>query len=180
MSDSPPKLARRLLLSFLRDDLAEEVLGDLDEKFCSLAKEKSLSQAKLNYWYQVLNYVRPFAIRRLQFNNYNQHDMIQNYLRIGWRNLFRNSGYSLINIGGLALGMAIAILIGLWVYDEFNFNQYHNRYKSIGKVTRQGTLNGETFTTSYLPYALSDELKTAYAANFENVVTAWPVGEPRG
>ena len=64
MRSAPPKLARKLLLSFLRDDLAEEVLGDLDEKFYSLVKKKSLFRAKLNYWYQVVNYLRPFALKK--------------------------------------------------------------------------------------------------------------------
>jgi hypothetical protein len=65
----PPKLAQCILLGFLRDDLAEEVAGDLDEKFYSTLKNQSLFKAKLNYWYQVLHYVRPFAIR-------NQHQPI--------------------------------------------------------------------------------------------------------
>ena len=61
---TPPKLATRLLDSFLRSDLAEEVQGDLEEKFHSDLKDKSVFKAKLNYWYQVLNYLRPFAIRK--------------------------------------------------------------------------------------------------------------------
>ena len=45
----PPKLAQRLLLSFLREDLSDEVLGDLEEKFCQKRKTTSLFKAKLNY-----------------------------------------------------------------------------------------------------------------------------------
>ena len=44
--------------------------------------------------------------------------MIKNYFKIAWRNLFKNKGTSLINIGGLAVGMAVATLIGLWIWDE--------------------------------------------------------------
>ncbi len=60
----PPLLAKRLLTWFLRDDLAEEVQGDLEEKFYSMMRNKSLFRAKLSYWYQVFHYVRPFAIRK--------------------------------------------------------------------------------------------------------------------
>jgi len=60
--------------------------------------------------------------------------MIKNYFKIAWRNLIRNKGYSAINIGGLAVGMAVAILIGLWIYDELSFNKYHKNYDSIGLV----------------------------------------------
>lgn len=59
------------------------------------------------------------------------HGMYKSYFKIGWRNLSRNKGYSLINIGGLAMGMAVTILIGLWVHDELSFNRYHDNYDSI-------------------------------------------------
>ena len=60
----PPSLARKMLLSFLRADFAEDVAGDLDEKFYSLLNNKSAFRAKMNYWFQVINYLRPFAIRK--------------------------------------------------------------------------------------------------------------------
>lgn len=53
--------------------------------------------------------------------------MIQNFLKIAFRNLVKNKGYSAINIGGLAVGMAVAMLIGLWIYDELSFNKYHKK-----------------------------------------------------
>ena len=42
--------------------------------------------------------------------------MIKNYLKIAWRNLIKNKVSSFINIGGLAVGMAVAMLIGLWIW----------------------------------------------------------------
>lgn len=101
--------------------------------------------------------------------------MYQSYFKIGWRNLIKNKGYSFINIGGLAVGMAVAILIGLWLYDELSFDKNHENYDRIGRVIRTGTLNGETGTTTFLPYALGDELKTKYGSNFKHVVMSWPV-----
>ncbi len=60
-----------MLLSFLRPELVEEVTGDLDEKFQELARKRSVRAARLNYWYQVLHYLRPFAIRKTQnLSNY--------------------------------------------------------------------------------------------------------------
>lgn len=130
----PPKLGQKILLYFLRDELAEEVLGDLDEKFHATRKTKSLLKARLNYWYQILNYLRPFAIRKSKPSYSNQYAMFQNYFKIGWRNLFKNKGYSLINIGGLATGMAVAMLIGLWIHDELSFNKYNQNYDRIAQV----------------------------------------------
>nr|PZN50240.1 MAG: hypothetical protein DIU61_15545 [Bacteroidota bacterium] len=50
--------------------------------------------------------------------------MYKSYLKIAWRNLLRTKGYSFINISGLAVGMTVALLIGLWVSDELSFNTY--------------------------------------------------------
>ena len=144
----PPKLATRLLLSFLRDDLAEEVQGDLDEKFYSTSRKASLAKAKLAYWYQVLHYIRPFAIRKIKYQQLNHYAMYKSYLKIGWRNLLKNKSYSIINIGGLAVGMAVAMLIGMWVYDELSFDKYHQNYDRIGRIIRTGTMNGVTHTTT--------------------------------
>ncbi|AYB29955.1 ABC transporter permease [Chryseolinea soli] len=98
--------------------------------------------------------------------------MYTSYFKIGWRNLVRNKGYSLINIGGLALGMAVAMLISLWIYDELAFNKYHQHYDRIARVMRNLNMNGETLTTTILPSALGDELRTKYGNQFEQVVMA--------
>ncbi|MDV3310433.1 MAG: ABC transporter permease [Cyclobacteriaceae bacterium] len=172
----PPKYAERLLLWFLRDDLAEGVWGDLYEKYLSTLKNKSRFRAQLNYWYQVFHYIRPFAIRSLRYNII-QYAMIRSNIKIGWRHLLKSKGYSIINIGGLATGMAVAILIGLWIFDELSFNRYHENYSRIAQVLRNGTLSGQTYTTSWLPYALGDELRTKYGANFKHVLVAWPEGD---
>ncbi|HYI78433.1 MAG TPA: permease prefix domain 2-containing transporter, partial [Chryseolinea sp.] len=94
-------MAQGLLQKFLRHDLAEEVLGDLEEKFYATLKTKSALFAKLIYWFQVMNYLRPFAIRKSKPIHSNHYAMFQSYFKIGWRNLLKNKGYSLINIGGL-------------------------------------------------------------------------------
>ncbi len=60
--------------------------------------------------------------------------MLNNYLKIALRNLLRNKLSSFINIGGLAVGMAVAMLIGLWIYDELSFNKYHQNYERIAQV----------------------------------------------
>ena len=103
--------------------------------------------------------------------------MFNSYFKIGWRNLLKNKGNSFINIGGLAIGMAVAMLIGLWIYDELGFNKYHRNYKTIARILRNGTANGETFTHPSMPYALGEELKTKYDNTFKHVVMAWQIGD---
>lgn len=176
MNIKPPKYAERLLLWFLRTDLAEEVSGDLFEKYLSSLKSKSRFRAQLNYWYQVFHYIRPFAMRKMN-QQIISNAMLRSNFKIGWRHLLKNKGYSFINIGGLATGMAVAILIGLWIFDELSFDRYHKNHARIAQVMRNGTLSGETYTTPYLPFALGDELKTKYSENFKHVVMAWPAGD---
>jgi len=60
--------------------------------------------------------------------------MIKNNFKIAWRNLVKNKFSSAINIGGLAIGMAVTMLIGLWIFDELSFNKYFKNYNSIGQV----------------------------------------------
>ncbi|MEX1238507.1 MAG: ABC transporter permease [Cyclobacteriaceae bacterium] len=171
MMNRPPKLARRILLSFLREDLAEEVLGDLEEKFYVAVKNRSPFRAKLNYWYQVFNYLRPFAIQKSTLIHINNYAMFQNYFKIGWRNLVKTKGYSFINIGGLALGMSVAMIIGLWVYDELAFNRYYKNYDHIAQVAKAGTFQGKHYSgQTYLQYPMLQELQTTYGANFKHVV----------
>ncbi|MEM1134614.1 MAG: ABC transporter permease [Bacteroidota bacterium] len=166
----PPKLAQRFLYWFLRDELAEEVEGDLEEQFYAKLEETTIIEAKLNYWYQVLHYLRPFAIRRSKQVHLNQYAMFQNYFKIGWRNLIKNKGYSFINISGLSIGMAVAILIGLWVYDELSFNKHFENHDSIAKVTLNYTLNGEVRTGRHMSLPMGPALKNVYTDDFKYVL----------
>jgi len=63
--------------------------------------------------------------------------MLKNYLKIALRNLLRHKGYSLINILGLAVGMASCILILLYVHDELSYDKYHEKADQIYRVTRE-------------------------------------------
>ncbi len=97
--------------------------------------------------------------------------MLRNYFTIGWRNLVKTKGYSFINIGGLALGMSVALIIGLWVFDELSFNTYYKNYDRIAQVMKAGTFSGKHYTGQvYLQYPMLHELQTTYGANFKHVV----------
>ncbi len=98
--------------------------------------------------------------------------MFKNYLKIAWRNLVRNKIYSAINIGGLAIGMAVAMLIGLWVYDELAFNDYHQNHDRIAQVMENETLEDGIQTGGSLPMPLSQELRSKYPNDFKYVMAA--------
>jgi putative ABC transport system permease protein len=103
--------------------------------------------------------------------------MIKNYIKIAWRNLLKNKGYSALNIGGLAVGMAVALLIGLWIYDELSINKYHKNYDRIAKVMVKGNFNGQGFSDVEVPRPLEFELRDKYGSAFKNIVMSrWTEG----
>ena len=99
--------------------------------------------------------------------------MIKNYFKTAWRNLSRNKISSFINIGGLSIGMAVALLIGLWIYDELSFNSYHKNHSRIGRILIKGNDAEEgPFVSTSLPYPLATELRENYKGNFKHIVRA--------
>ncbi|MGK7390540.1 MAG: ABC transporter permease [Candidatus Cyclobacteriaceae bacterium M2_1C_046] len=172
-----PPIAERLLVCLIRSDIQEEVLGDLEEKYQKKAQKGSVLMAKADYWYQVIKYMRPFALKSFQFHNSNFISMHKSHFKIAWRNIVRHKGFSLINISGLAIGMAVAILIGLWIHHELTYNRHYNNYKHIAKVLQNQDINGETVTWGSQALQLGPVLKDEYGAHFEHVVMGSWTGE---
>src|SRR5688572_3224165 len=96
--------------------------------------------------------------------------MLKNYFKIAWRNLIKNKVSSFINIGGLAVGMAVAMLIGLWIYNELSFNKYHRNYERLAQVKLHANYDGELYTISSNPMPLAIELRSSYKSDFKYVV----------
>jgi len=100
--------------------------------------------------------------------------MLKNYLKIAFRNLLKNKVYSFINIFGLAVGMAVTIMIGLWVNDELNHDNYFSNKETIAQVLEHQTLNGKTETELSIPRPLEFELKEKYNDHFKHIVmSSW-------
>ena len=96
--------------------------------------------------------------------------MIKNYLKIAWRNLLKNKAHSFINITGLAVGMAVAVLIGLWIWDELSFDKNFKNYDRIVKVMQHQTMNGDVGTQDNMPIPLGYKLRQDYKSDFKYVV----------
>jgi putative ABC transport system permease protein len=96
--------------------------------------------------------------------------MIRNYLKIAWRNLVKNKAHSLINITGLSVGMAVALLIGLWIYDELSYDKNFENYDRIVRVMQHQTMNGEVGTQNNMPIPLGYKLRQDYTGDFKYVV----------
>ena len=89
--------------------------------------------------------------------------MLRNYLLIALRNIFRQKGYSLINISGLAVGIMSCLLIVMYVSDELSYDRFHERGDRIYRLFFNYTSpNGESFNHAVGPYRLADELASRY------------------
>ncbi|MBB6005315.1 ABC transporter permease [Arcicella rosea] len=100
--------------------------------------------------------------------------MLQNYFKIALRTLLRNKAFSAINIVGLSVGMAVAMLIGLWIFDEISFDKYHQKYDRLAQVMQNQTWNGVTGSQTAMPLPLAPELRAKYSGDFKNVVlSSW-------
>jgi putative ABC transport system permease protein len=98
--------------------------------------------------------------------------MIRNYLKIAWRNLVKNKAHSFINITGLSVGMAVVMLIGLWIYDELSFNKNFKNYNRIAQVMQHFNTNGDIGTGSTVPSPMGDELRKSFGSDFKYITMA--------
>jgi putative ABC transport system permease protein len=177
MKTPPPKHPLHFLRWFCREDYLEEIEGDLTEVF-EKQFENNPRQAKWKFAWSVIKYFRPAFMK--SFKNYHQpnsYGMYKSYFKIGWRNLLRNKGYSLINIGGLATGMAVAILIGLWVYDELSYDKNFTNYHRIARVVQNQNFDGQVQTWLGQAMQLGPELRHTYGNNFDHVVVGTSPGD---
>ena len=85
--------------------------------------------------------------------------MIKNHFKIAWRNLLKNKGNSTINILGLALGMSIALIIGLWINSEVKYDRFYSKTDRITQVYTLDTFEGKSHTWGSTPAILGPILK---------------------
>lgn len=162
---TPPRLAERFLLWFLKTDLAEEVLGDLEEKFYSQLEKKSARKARRNYWLQVFNYLRPFALRIFSVHSKYRSNfitMLKHNLLISFRSFMRFKSTFFINLTGLASGLACTLLIYLWVADEMKMDRFHEKGDRIYQVLQHNRWGAGVQTMTNTPRLLSSSLKADF------------------
>ena len=95
--------------------------------------------------------------------------MFSSYFKVAWRSLLKNRVSTLINIGGLSVGMPIVMLIGLYVWDEMAFDHYHKNHRALAEIMTNQRYNGQTETMPIVAVPSADALRTRYAAAFEHV-----------
>jgi putative ABC transport system permease protein len=98
--------------------------------------------------------------------------MFTNHLKIGWRNLIKNKLSSSINILGLATGMAVVLLAGLWIWDETSYNTYFRNHSRLAQVMLNQADKGETYTGSTVAMPVGNALRSKYGQDFKYIALA--------
>ena len=85
--------------------------------------------------------------------------MLKSYFLVAWRSIAKNKVSSFINIFGLSVGMAVAVIIGLWIWDEGSFDRGFDHYEKIAQVMQTETHNGQMNTGKGNVMPLAAELR---------------------
>lgn len=134
----PPRMAVKFFRWYCRQDRQEELEGDLEETYYrSLNAGKPVAIANILFWWNVLRCFRAYASRRSIFyqGSNNFYSMLTNYLKVIGRNFARQKAYAILNVSGLAIGVAACMLIGIYIHFETSFEQFHKQADRIYRLT---------------------------------------------
>jgi putative ABC transport system permease protein len=110
----PPRFLRILLYLFAIESEQSQILGDFEEEYGLILRQKGKLKALKWYILQILISFNPFIRTTIRGHVM----MLQNYVKIAWRNITKYKGYSIINISGLSIGISLFLLIMLYVAME--------------------------------------------------------------
>jgi len=140
VSPKPPRIARWFLSRIIDSSVRYGALGDFEEQFISVYREKNPRKARLGYRLQILAVLPSFLLNTLYWS----FTMTSNYLRLFFRLMKKHKGYAIINLAGLSIGIGIFILITLFVQHEFSVDKHQENLDRIYRV--QGE-NGRQIST---------------------------------
>ncbi|MFC1555962.1 ABC transporter permease, partial [candidate division KSB1 bacterium] len=155
VSNKPPWLLRRILDCFTISEEKRTVVGDIEEYFQEIAEEKGYLLALFWYIVQIIGSLHHFLMHSLFWSTV----MLKNYLKTSLRSMKKNPGYFLLNIVGLAAGIAASITIFLWIQFEMSYDRFHENEPNIYRIL---SFVPEYGYSSYGPGALANYLEQEY------------------
>ena len=151
MIHEPPRWLTWLLRKICSKRVIETIEGDLWELYGIRRKKMSVFKAQCLFFCEVLDMIRPFAIKRNRSNNSIYTAMFKNYFKVAWRNLFKHKMYSSIKIGGFGIGICACILILLFIQDELSYDTHYEKTSSIYRLINVQTIPGEELNWTSFP-----------------------------
>ena len=145
-SNLPPQFFLFLLNLYCPDNLSEEIEGDLIENYQLNLNQRGQFYASLMCLWDVIRFFNPTTFKKskslkkasIYYTPFNPFIMWKNYIIIARRNLLRQKENSLINLFGLVTGFIAFILIGLFAFDEFQFDKFHVNGARVVRIVSEG------------------------------------------
>ncbi len=156
----PPKWANRFLEWYCRPDLLEEIQGDAYELFYRNVKE-SKKKAHLLFIWNVIRFFKWRNIKRTKnkYESTTSTAMLRNFFKTAIRNIVKNKAYSFINYIGLTCGLALALLILVYVRNEMSYDQFHEK---ANRLYRFGYTVSNGMKIAATPPPIAPALKSYY------------------
>ncbi len=132
--NTPPAWAIRFFKWFCNDHLSEAVVGDMLELHERRASAMKRWRADILFILNVIQFIQPFAIRGRSPQPLNTMAMYKNYFTIAWRTMAKQKMYSLIKIGGFAIGLATCMVIALYLQHELSYDRHYTHGENIYRV----------------------------------------------
>ncbi len=144
------------LFSFLcKDELYNELAGDLEETFAENYQFLGPDQARSIYKKEVLKMLRPSVIRKFKvLPKFTPLDMFKNYFKISIRSLWRDKEHSLVSIFGLAAGVVASVLIFQYTNFENSYDSFHD--ESTGEIYRIGRITSDIATGDIISHNVAN------------------------
>lgn len=159
---NPPRLFLRFFRWFCHPRLQKPIEGDLMELYDERVKEIGKKKADRKFRLDVLQLFRPSIIKpadgTYRLNNYG---MLKNYFKVGIRNILKYKTFSFINVFGLAVAMAVSLLIILMLADQHQYDQFHEKKDRIYRVHTK--IEGSGIANASSPFPLASTMKKDYA-----------------
>ena len=151
----PPKLAVKLLSLVCKNNLFEEIEGDLYEYYQGQREEKSKRVANLYYWFHMLNFLRPFAIKKLGQNS-NTIIMYRSYFKFTWRGMLRQKLQTSFHLLGLIVAFCVCGFIYSHIKYESSYDSFLDNADDIYRVAWMSE-NPQTRTPHPMAQALVND-----------------------
>ena len=163
-SNQPPRISLKLIQWLCKDELAEELQGDLEQYY---AESKNSTYKVLKYWYQVLNYLRPSTLKT--FKNSNRGPMFIFNPILTLRNLHRHISTSIISLMGFTIGLVSTIFLYFYIYSELTTDQFHENGDQIYRLLRVSEMNGTPYRIGVTSAPFAEALKNDYPSDVQSV-----------
>ncbi len=179
-SDHPSRLSLFLIRWLCKEDLVEELEGNLIQYF---KEKKGSSLRPIKYWYQVFNYLRPATLKSFKIQNSGPMFIFNPLLTL--RNLYRHRSTSFISIFGFAFGLVAAFFLYSYIYSEITTDQFHTDKDKIYRTLRVSEMNGTPYRIGVTSVPYAEALVNDYPEDIQEVVRTLPenglvaVGEKR-